>query len=83
MKEQTERQRDEGRQGKHRMRLTRKKRVVISVILAFFCPSGAAGFCLAVYASKHGDDNESKYAKRIADRSRRCKTDPAAGAEQY
>ena len=35
MKEQTERQRDEGRQGKHRMRLTRKKRVVISVILAF------------------------------------------------
>ncbi|WP_207718005.1 hypothetical protein, partial [Fusicatenibacter saccharivorans] len=48
-----------------------------------FCPSGAAGFCLAVYASKHGDDNESKYAKRIADRSRRCKTDPAAGAEQY
>lgn len=35
MKEQTERQQDEGRQGKHRMRLTRKKRVVISVILAF------------------------------------------------
>ena len=35
MKEQTERRQDEGRQGKHRMRLTRKKRVVISVILAF------------------------------------------------
>ena len=35
MKEQTERQQDEGRQGKHRMRPTRKKRVVISVILAF------------------------------------------------
>lgn len=35
MKEQTERQQDEGRQRKHRMRLTRKKRVVISVILAF------------------------------------------------
>lgn len=35
MKEQTERQQDEGRRGKHRMRLTRKKRVVISVILAF------------------------------------------------
>lgn len=35
MKEQTERQQDEGRQGKHRMRLTQKKRVVISVILTF------------------------------------------------
>ena len=35
MKEQTERQQDEVRQGKHRMRLTRKKRVVISVILTF------------------------------------------------
>ena len=35
MKEQTERRQDEGRQGKHSMRLTRKKRVVISVILAF------------------------------------------------
>ena len=35
MKEQTERRQDEGRQGTHSMRLTRKKRVVISVILAF------------------------------------------------
>ena len=35
MKEQTEKQQDEGRQEKHRMWLTRKKRGVISVILAF------------------------------------------------
>lgn len=35
MKEQTEKQQDEGRQEKHRMWLTRKKRSVISVILAF------------------------------------------------
>ena len=83
MKEQTERQQDEGRQGKHRMRLTQKKRVVISVILTFSALLALPVFCLAVYASKHRDDNESKYAKRIADRSRRCKTDPAAGAEQY
>ena len=34
-KEQTEKQQDEGRQEKHRMWLTRKKRSVISVILAF------------------------------------------------
>lgn len=74
MKEQTDRQQDAAdaeKTGCH---------ICDSDIL---CPSGAAGFCLAVYASKHRDDNESKYAKRIADRSRRCKTDPAAGAEQY
>lgn len=35
MKEQTEKQQDEGRQEKHRMWLTRKKRGVISVLLAF------------------------------------------------
>ena len=35
MKEQTEKQQDEGRQEKHRVWLTQKKRVVISVILAF------------------------------------------------
>ena len=35
MKEQTEKQQDEGRQEKHRVWLTQKERVVISVILAF------------------------------------------------
>ena len=45
MKEQTERQQDEGRQGKHRMRLTQKKRVSHICDSDILCPSGAAGFC--------------------------------------
>ena len=80
MDQQTEKLQDSEKKVSQKSWSARKKRAILAVIAAALALLVIPVFAWLYMQRSMGNDNKSKHAVCLTDRSRRCQTDPAARA---